>query len=310
MEIPIYRLDLTQGFDAPEVALVEAPAIQEDFFAFSEDISFNFAVKKDQMELVGPVMIPYKKIDRTFGQVYFTEEDINAYLDSYMKSGSKLNLFHTKETIDQYVKEIWQVEDPKTDKTVALGMGQYPKGTIIQRVKINDEKFWNEQIKTGIVKGFSIQFKNPKITMATEEDKSLMFSDEEIELRRLEETVKEYLDRTHNFAVDANKVRAAMSTKRVVSIYYTGDEDVKPGWRDIEIFCYGQSLAGNPAIRAWIRTGSTSLSGGTKKSENQGWRMFLLRKITSWVEAKTRYTGLRPGYNKNDLGMSVIYNAL
>jgi hypothetical protein len=146
--------------------------------------------------------------------------------------------------------------------------------------------------------------------MATEEDKSLMFSDEEYQLAILEGTVKAYLNNNYNFNVDANKVRAAMSTKRVVSIYYTGDEDVKPGWRDIEIFCYGQSLAGNPAIRAWIRTGSTSLSGGTKKSENQGWRMFLLRKITSWVEAKTRYTGLRPGYNKNDLGMSVIYNAL
>ena len=52
--------------------------------------------------------------------------------------------------------ESWIVEDPIKDKTAFYGL-KYPVGTWVGSVKVNSEKVWQEFVKTGAVKGFSIE---------------------------------------------------------------------------------------------------------------------------------------------------------
>jgi hypothetical protein len=52
--------------------------------------------------------------------------------------------------------ESWLVEDKVHDKSVKYGM-DLPLGTWVGSVKVNNDKIWNEFVKTGKVKGFSIE---------------------------------------------------------------------------------------------------------------------------------------------------------
>jgi hypothetical protein len=51
--------------------------------------------------------------------------------------------------------ESWIVEDPIFDKSTALGL-EYPKGTWVVKMKVLDEKVWDE-IKQGKLNGFSVE---------------------------------------------------------------------------------------------------------------------------------------------------------
>ena len=52
--------------------------------------------------------------------------------------------------------ESWIVEDQNKDKTAFYGL-KYPVGTWVGSVKVNSDKVWQEFVKTGAVKGFSIE---------------------------------------------------------------------------------------------------------------------------------------------------------
>ena len=51
--------------------------------------------------------------------------------------------------------ESWIVEDPKMDKSTAMGFN-VPKGTWMTSYKINDKETWNK-IKAGELNGFSVE---------------------------------------------------------------------------------------------------------------------------------------------------------
>ena len=52
--------------------------------------------------------------------------------------------------------ESWIVSDSKKDKTQAFGL-EYPVGTWVACMKIDNEDVWQNYVKEGIVKGFSIE---------------------------------------------------------------------------------------------------------------------------------------------------------
>ena len=54
------------------------------------------------------------------------------------------------------VVESWIVEDEKKDKSALYNLS-VPKGTWMVSVKVNNDDVWNEFVKTGKVKGFSIE---------------------------------------------------------------------------------------------------------------------------------------------------------
>lgn len=111
-------------------------------------------------------------------------------------------------------------------------------------------------------------------------------------------------------AATLEDVLDSIKNRKVVVIYYDGDEPGGRGLREIEPVCIGVSKANNRIIRAWDKEGSshTAYKG---QQPLPGWRIFRLDKILSLKPTGDVYNEPRPGYNFNgDKTMaSVILNA-
>jgi predicted DNA-binding transcriptional regulator YafY len=111
-------------------------------------------------------------------------------------------------------------------------------------------------------------------------------------------------------AATLEDVLDSIKNRKVVVIYYDGDEPGGRGLREIEPVCIGVSKANNRIIRAWDKEGSSHTA---YKGEQPlpGWRIFRLDKILSLKPTGEVYNQPRPGYNFNgDKTMaSVILNA-
>ena len=148
------------GIDA--ISIVDRPAIELDFIALKE-ARVDFAeADKDKRILMGPALVPDKPIYRRNGEdefyVYFSKATVRKAAELYLKHGNQAN--HTLEhehTINGLtVVESWMVEDKEKDKSALYGL-DVPVGTWMVAVKVDNEAIWQEWVKEGKVKGFSIE---------------------------------------------------------------------------------------------------------------------------------------------------------
>ena len=125
----------------------------------------GFAALDEKQMLVGPLMVPNKLIIRKDEEgnpyyVYFTEETIKKLAYKMMKDKliDSVNIEHNSadKVEDAYLVETWLVEDPKTDKSRKYGF-EPVKGQWMGMYKIDNKKIWDEYVKTGKVKGFSVE---------------------------------------------------------------------------------------------------------------------------------------------------------
>jgi len=116
------------------------------------------------MIVTGPFMIPDLAIfrsDKTHGNYYvtFDGQTIKDLNEKFMSEGRTLsfNYQHQKDSLvsDLVLIENWIVGE-NDNKAKELGF-DVPVGTWMGSVKINNVEFWNNEIKTGKVKGFSIE---------------------------------------------------------------------------------------------------------------------------------------------------------
>ena len=145
------------------ISLVDKPAIEENFMYFSEDKQTFATIDTDERIVMGAVMIPDLEIMRVDenGEKYkcfFSKETVKRVSQLYM-----LNSKHQNATIDHArtvngitTIETWLVADTKHDKTQAFGLS-YPVGTWVATMKIDNEDIWQNYIKEGVVKGFSVE---------------------------------------------------------------------------------------------------------------------------------------------------------
>jgi hypothetical protein len=165
-KIPVYSVSIKnqKEFGVDVVSLVDDPAIMVDFVAMNKQVELQFKQVADQMKLAGPLLIPEQLIYRNdkSGEYYLkwsaevikqTAERFNANLKQ-----ANINLMHEQGSTveDTFILENWIVEDEQFDKSRAYGFN-LPVGTWFAVVKVNNEKFWNEKIKTGEIRGFSIE---------------------------------------------------------------------------------------------------------------------------------------------------------
>lgn len=125
-----------------------------------------FAALKDKQMLIGPLMTPGKlipRLDEETGeeyQVFFTKETIQkiAYKMMQDKLVDSVNIEHDNEqrVDDVYLVETWIVLDPERDKSLVYGF-QPIEGQWYGIYKINNKTVWEEYVKTGKVKGFSVE---------------------------------------------------------------------------------------------------------------------------------------------------------
>ena len=65
-------------------------------------------------------------------------------------------LEHQHELNGLSLVESWIVDDPKMDKSNKYGFN-VPSGTWMGSIKVNNDEVWKDYVKTGKVKGFSIE---------------------------------------------------------------------------------------------------------------------------------------------------------
>ena len=126
---------------------------------------FQFKASKDKYELAGPLMVADKLIPR-FDEdgnkymVFFDAEGIKKLSYKLMKNKliDSVNIEHDpdKSMSDLTLVESWLVTDPKNDKSNSYGY-ELTKGSWFGIYKVNSKEIWDKYIKTGAVKGFSVE---------------------------------------------------------------------------------------------------------------------------------------------------------
>ena len=144
------------------ISIVESPAIEEDFVALKSQ-EFKFAEQdKEKKILIGPILIPNKPIFRKNGEdeyyIYFSRDTVRKASQLYLQQGNQSHstLEHEQQIEGLTLVESWLVEDKDNDKSNMFGM-DLPLGTWVGSIKVDNEEIWNEYVKTGKVKGFSIE---------------------------------------------------------------------------------------------------------------------------------------------------------
>lgn len=137
------------------VSLVVDPAIDIKGMYFNKQQNFEFKVVKEQMKVVGPAMIPEKRIlrrdpDGREYNVVFTNETIRTMVNKFNRNNNNksINIDHTNKLADAYIQQNWIVEDPVYDKSKMYGYTLAP-GTWFIEVKIEDPKFWEDTKEVG-----------------------------------------------------------------------------------------------------------------------------------------------------------------
>jgi len=102
----------------------------------------------------------------------------------------------------------------------------------------------------------------------------------------------------------------AIRNKKVLVIYYSGDEPGGRGLRYIEPVCFGYSKKNNPVLRAWDLEGASHRAVLGEKPL-PSWRFFKIDKIDSIQPTGENFDTIRPNYNPNgDKSMiKVVINA-
>jgi hypothetical protein len=128
-------------------------------------ISNKFAQElAEKMRVIGPVMTPGKMIPRVTEvgeeyQVFFSAETIEkiAYKAMTENKVHKVNIEHDQNTLveDAFMVETWLVEDDKKDKSLLYGF-EPVKGQWFAIYQLGKDT-WNDYVKTGLVKGFSVE---------------------------------------------------------------------------------------------------------------------------------------------------------
>lgn len=160
VELVLNDEDILSGVEA--ISIVSAPAIEENFITLSKEQTFLAKVDGEKRILMGAALVPNKMIYRRRGEeeyyVFFTEETIRKVSELFLTKGNqnKATLEHEVKLEGLSVVESWVVEDKEHDKTKKYGL-DVPLGTWMVSMKVYNDQVWEEFVKSGKVKGFSIE---------------------------------------------------------------------------------------------------------------------------------------------------------
>jgi hypothetical protein len=170
------------------VSIVESPAIESDFIALADQEIKLAKVDEEKKILMGAALIPNKPIFRkrndTMFYVYFSEDTVRKASELFFMNGNQNNatLEHQMNINNLSVVESWIVESTTMDKSAKYGLN-VPVGTWMISMKVNNDEVWNDYVKSGKVKGFSIEgyFADKASIKESKEDMSEIESQKKLE---------------------------------------------------------------------------------------------------------------------------------
>ncbi len=183
MRIVELVLDDKDAIGVEAISVVSDPAIESDFIALNSQEIKLAEINKEKRLLMGALLIPKKPIYRRNKDdeyyIYFSKDTIVKASQMYLQNGnqSQSTLEHKQELKGLTLVESWIVEDKDKDKTALYNL-DVPVGTWMGSVKVENDDIWNDYVKTGKVKGFSIEgYFADKIEQSTDtrsEDEKLL----------------------------------------------------------------------------------------------------------------------------------------
>lgn len=203
MKIVELLIDEEQELSGIEaISIVDEPAIEENFIALSKQHEIKLAeVDKEKKILMGAALVPNKNIYRRNGEdeyyIFFSEDTVRKASELFLMRGNqnKSTLEHQAELYGLSVVESWIIEDDVHDKSRKYDM-DLPVGTWMVSMKVNNDEVWNDYVKTGLVKGFSIEgYFTDKIAMSKIEE----VNEEEEAREILLEIANSILDNKYEF---------------------------------------------------------------------------------------------------------------
>lgn len=144
------------------ISLVETPAVEENFVALSSHEIKMKEIDSEKRIILGAVLIPEQKVLRKDNEgnpyyIFFSKETIEQASQDYLiySRQAETTKDHKKGKVeDVVVVETWL--SGENDKTKDFGL-DYPVGTWVVAMKVNNDEIWQDYVKTGKVKGFSIE---------------------------------------------------------------------------------------------------------------------------------------------------------
>jgi hypothetical protein len=143
------------------ISVVEFPAIEENFIALNQQLQLA-KVDDEKRILMGAALVPNKNIYRRNGDdeyyIFFSKDTVRKASELFLMNSNQNNatLEHESKLQDLSVVESWIVEDEEMDKSKKYGLNA-TVGTWMVSMKVNNDTIWNDFVKTGKVKGFSIE---------------------------------------------------------------------------------------------------------------------------------------------------------
>lgn len=237
-KLPVYKLKIKETDEETGVfaiALVDAPAIEIDWFAFDknkEQSEFKFVSQEKKM-LAGYFLVPDKLIYRRdiSGEyfVQFDAETIEKISEKFNKKqfGKNFNIGHNDNNKTQaFVKENWMITSAEFDKSKEFGFEPIV-GAWFGIVKVEDDLTWNGLVKEGKINGFSVEgFFEMELSEAVSKfaeqinlDKIGFDYDETLSTSKGKELAKEYLSKN-----DDVYIITARQSDNSESVYSTANE--------------------------------------------------------------------------------------
>ena len=168
MDIPLFKAIIDNNQEGIYgISLVEYPAVERNWLAFSKDTKKKFEkfeVQSDEKhELLGVIMlcdVPIYRRDETFGEYYlvFDRDTIEKMSRNMLRNGSQnyIDVEHQENWLDFGSVEMMEVYIKDSAMgLVPKGFEDIPDGSLMGRFKVNNIDIW-EKVKSGEVKGFSL----------------------------------------------------------------------------------------------------------------------------------------------------------
>jgi len=163
MEVELITLDITEEDQLDfQIALVDSPAIEVNWMAFSKDRKF-FQIEDEEQRIVsGYFMIADLPIYRrdANGEYYvkFDSKSIKNIAENFMRNGltSNTNEMHQTNHFSEgvFVLESWLI-DSKRGTNAPTGFENL-EGSWFGSMKIENDDIW-AKVKSGEFKGFSVE---------------------------------------------------------------------------------------------------------------------------------------------------------
>ena len=181
----VIDLVLTEGTAKEfQIALVDRPAIESDFLAFSKKERFK-VISEDKRIISGYAMIAELPIERVDDKgnsffVKFTADSIKNISEQFFKNSLTTQTNANHQT-DNFLEGVYVFESFLIDEDRGIlepkGYDKVSNGSWFVSMKVENDEVW-ESVKNGTFKGFSVEGVFDKKEELTEEEEDERFFDE------------------------------------------------------------------------------------------------------------------------------------